>query len=70
MPEKTAKRHSIVYTMLRIGVIPMLLLGIGLTIYSQFSVREGMDYEVERSLSGIAHNLLSTYNLPWMATSI
>ncbi|MBR1873690.1 MAG: diguanylate cyclase [Eubacterium sp.] len=62
MPEKTAKRHSIVYTMLRIGVIPMLLLGIGLTIYSQFSVREGMDYEVERSLSGIAHNLLSTYN--------
>ena len=60
MPDR--KRHSIVFTMLRIGVIPMLLLGIGLTIYSQFSVREGMDYEVERALSGVAHNLLSTYN--------
>ncbi|MBO6109144.1 MAG: diguanylate cyclase [Eubacterium sp.] len=56
------KRHSIVFTMLRIGVIPILLLGIGLTVYSQYSVREGMDYEVERALSGIAHNLLSTYN--------
>ncbi len=56
------KRHSIVVTMIRIGVIPILLLGIGLTVYSQYSVREGMDYEVERSLSGIAHNLLSTYN--------
>ena len=56
------KHHSLVYTMLRIGVIPILLLGIGLTVYSQYSVREGMDYEMERSLSGIAHNLLSTYN--------
>ena len=63
MPEqKTSKRHSIVYTMLRIGVIPILLLGIGLTVYSQYSVREGMEYEMERALSGIAHNLLSTYN--------
>ncbi len=56
------KQHSIVYTMLRIGVIPILLLGIGLTVYSQYSVREGMDYEMQRGLSGIAHNLLSTYN--------
>ncbi|MBO4395630.1 MAG: diguanylate cyclase [Eubacterium sp.] len=62
MSEQPQKRHSIVFTMLRIGVIPILLLGIGLTVYSQFSVREGMDYEVERALSGVAHNLLSTYN--------
>ena len=60
MPEK--KRHSLIFTMLRVGVIPMLLLGIGLTIYSQFSVREGMDYEVELALSGVAHNILSSYN--------
>ena len=60
--QQVKKRHSIVYTMLRIGVIPILLLGIGLTVYSQYSVREGMDYEMERALSGIAHNLLSTYN--------
>lgn len=60
--KKTSKRHSIVFTMIRVGVIPLLLLGIALTIYSQFSVREGMDYEVERALAGIAHNLLSTYN--------
>lgn len=59
---KHQNRHSIVYTLLRIGVIPILLLGIGLTIYSQYSVREGMDYEMERALSGIAHNMLSTYN--------
>ena len=59
---KTSRRHSLVLTMIRIGVIPILLLGLGLTIYSQFSVREGMDYEMERALSGIAHNVLSTYN--------
>ncbi len=60
--QQVKKRHSIVFTLLRIGVIPILLLGIGLTVYSQYSVREGMDYEMERALSGIAHNLLSTYN--------
>ncbi len=60
--QQVKKRHSIVYTMLRIGVIPILLLGIVLTVYSQYSVREGMDYEMERALSGVAHNLLSTYN--------
>ena len=48
--------------MLRVGVIPMLLLGIGLTVYSQFSVREGMDFEVERALSGVAHSIISAYN--------
>ncbi|MBR6229890.1 MAG: diguanylate cyclase [Eubacterium sp.] len=59
---KTSKRRSLVVTLIQIGVIPILLLGIGLTVYSQYSVREGMDYEMERALSGIAHNILSTYN--------
>ena len=56
------RRRSIVYTVMRVGVIPILLLGIAITIYSQFSVKEGMDYEVEKALSGQAHNLLSAYN--------
>ena len=56
------RRKSVVHAMLRVGVIPILLLGIAITIYSQFSVKEGMDYEVEMALSGIAHNVLSSYN--------
>lgn len=57
------KRRSLIFSIMRMSVIPILLLGIILTIYSQNSVREGMSYEVEKKLSGIAHNLISVYNM-------
>lgn len=57
------KRRSLIFSIMRMSVIPILLLGIILTIYSQNSVREGMSYEVEKNLSGIAHNLISVYNM-------
>lgn len=34
-----------------------------MTFYSQNSVHEGMVFEIEKSLSGIAHNLISIYNV-------
>lgn len=60
---KEKKRRSLVSSILRLSVIPVLVLGIILTVYSQNSVREGMSFEVEKSLSGIAHNLISMYNI-------
>lgn len=57
------KRRSLRFSIMQISVIPILVLGIILTIFAQNSVREGMSYEVEENLSGLAHNLISTYNL-------
>lgn len=56
------RKRSIVYTIMEISVIPVLLLGLILTLHNLNSVREGMVFEIERSLSGIAHNMISTYN--------
>lgn len=57
------KRHSLLLLILKLSVIPVLVLGIILTIYSRNAVRTGMVYEIEKSLSGIAHNLISSYNM-------
>ncbi len=57
------RRRSIIFTIMKVSVIPVIILGIIMTAYSQESVREGMSYEVERSLSGIAHNVISMYNI-------
>lgn len=57
------KKQSLVFSILKLSVLPVLVLGIILTIYSRNSVREGMVFETEKCLSGIAHNLISTYNM-------
>lgn len=48
---------------MRMSVIPIAILGVVMTFYSQNSVHEGMVFEIEKSLSGIAHNLISIYNV-------
>ncbi len=60
---KKEKKQRLVYSILRLSVLPITILGIILTAYSQSSVREGMIFEVEKNLSGIAHNLISLYNM-------
>lgn len=60
---KEKKRRSLIFSILRMSVIPVICLGIILTAYSQNSVREGMSFEVGKSLSGTAHNLISMYNM-------
>ncbi|MCH5251445.1 MAG: diguanylate cyclase [Lachnospiraceae bacterium] len=60
---KEKKRRSLIFSIMRMSVIPILILGIVLTVYSQNSVREGMSFEVEKKLAGIAHNLISVYNM-------
>ena len=57
------KKKSLIVSIMGMSVIPILLLGIVLTVYSQASVREGMVFEIRHCLSGIAHNLISTYNM-------
>lgn len=57
------RKRSLIYAILRMSVLPITVLGIILTVYSQNSVREGMVFEIEKSLSGIAHNLISTYDM-------
>lgn len=57
------KRKSLVYSIMRMSTIPIIILGVILTIFSQNSVREGMSHEIQRSLSGTAHNLISIYNM-------
>lgn len=57
------KKRSLIFAIMRLSVLPLAILGIIMTVYSQNSVREGMIFEVEKNLSGIAHNLISAYNL-------
>ena len=57
------KRKSLIFTIMRMSVIPIAILGVVMTFYSQNSVHEGMVFEIEKSLSGIAHNLISIYNV-------
>ena len=57
------KRKSLIFTIIRMSVVPIAILGVVMTFYSQNSVREGMVFEIEKSLSGIAHNLISIYNV-------
>ncbi len=57
------KKRSLIFTIMRMSVLPIVILGIIMTIYSQNSVREGMIFEIEKNLSGIAHNLISAYNM-------
>lgn len=57
------KRKSLIFTIMRMSVVPIAILGVVTTFYSQNSVREGMVFEIEKSLSGIAHNLISIYNV-------
>ncbi len=56
------KSQSLVFSILRMSVVPILLLGIVLTLYSYRSVRAGMVYEIKKNLSGLAHTLISYYN--------
>ena len=57
------KRKSLIFTIMRMSVIPIAILGVVMTFYSQNSVHEGMVFEIEKSLSCIAHNLISIYNV-------
>lgn len=57
------KRKSLAMSILQLMVIPIMILGIVLTIYSINSVRDGMSYEIEKSLSGTAHSVISMYNI-------
>lgn len=57
------KRRKLAASIVRLAVYPVIILGIVLTIHSQNSVREGMRYEIEKSLSGTAHNIISLYNM-------
>lgn len=57
------KKRSLIFAIMSMSVLPIAILGIIMTVYSQNSVREGMVFEVEKNLSGIAHNLISTYNM-------
>lgn len=57
------KKRSLIGTIMSMSVLPIAILGIIMTVYSQNSVREGMVFETEKNLSGIAHNLISTYNM-------
>lgn len=61
--EQEKKKKSLLYTIMRMSVIPIIILGIILTIFGQNSVQEGMSFEVQKSLSGTAHNLISIYNM-------
>lgn len=57
------KKRSLIFAIMRMSVLPLAILGIIMTVYSQNSVREGMIFEVEKNLSGIAHNIISAYNI-------
>lgn len=57
------KKRSLIFAIMRMSILPLTILGIIMTVYSQNSVREGMIFEVEKNLSGIAHNLISAYNI-------
>lgn len=57
------KRQSLLRLILKLSVIPVLTLGIVLTMYGCNAIRGGMVYEIEKNLSGIAHNLISSYNM-------
>ncbi len=59
------KRKSLRFSIMLASVIPVIILGVVLTVYAQRSLREGMGYEVEQSLSGLAHSLISIYNLAY-----
>ena len=47
------KRKSLRFSIMLASVIPVIILGVVLTVYAQRSLREGMGYEVEQSLSGL-----------------
>lgn len=57
------KSQSLLLLILRLSVLPVLALGIVLAIYSCIAIRSAMSYEIEKNLSGIAHNLISSYNM-------
>ncbi len=63
MSHKEKRKHSLAWVIMEMSVIPILLLGIVLSLYSQNSVREGMVFETKMELSGIAHNIISSYNM-------
>ncbi len=57
------KKKSLIYSIMWMSAIPIVILGVILTIFSQNSVQEGMSFEIKKSLSGTAHNLISIYNM-------
>ena len=59
------KKKSLGFSIMLASVIPVIILGVILTVYAQRSLREGMGYEVEQSLSGLAHSLISIYDLAY-----
>ncbi|MBO5488533.1 MAG: diguanylate cyclase [Eubacterium sp.] len=61
--QKNKRRRSLAITIVELSVIPILLLGLVLTIYSRESVKDAMVFEVKKNLSGIAHNIISSYNM-------
>lgn len=42
------KRKSLIFTIMRMSVIPIAILGVVMTFYSQNSVHEGMVFEIEK----------------------
>lgn len=57
------KKRSLIFAIMRMSVLPIAILGIIMTAYGQNSVKEGMIFEIQKNLSGIAHNLISIYNV-------
>lgn len=57
------KKRSLKFSIMIITVLPIIILGIVLTIYARSSVREGMSDEVEQNLSGLANTLIRMYDL-------
>lgn len=58
-----SKKRSLIFSIMRMSVLPIAILGIIMTAYGHNSVKEGMIFEIQKSLSGIAHNLISIYNV-------
>lgn len=57
------KKRKLAISILGLSLLPILFLCIVLTYHIQNSVREGMSYEIEQSLSGTAHIVISMYNI-------
>lgn len=57
------KKRKLAISILGLSLVPILFLCIVLTYHIQNAVREGMSYEIEQSLSGTAHFVISMYNI-------
>lgn len=57
------RKRKIAVPILWLSIFPILVLCVVLTYNIRKSVSEGMSYEIQQSLSGTAHSILSMYNI-------